>query len=49
MVISTPTEQKPKKIRGAWHDPRFTKKTLTPGKRRKKNKIERQRRKAGRK
>lgn len=37
-----------KKVRGAWHDPRYTKVTSTPRQRRHKNKIERQRRKQGR-
>lgn len=40
---------KPPKVRGAWHNPIFTKITTTPRQRRAKNKIERLRRKAGRK
>lgn len=40
---------KPRKVRGAWHNPVFTKVTKTAEQRKKDNKIERQRRKAGRK
>lgn len=39
---------KPRKVRGAFHDPRYTKTTFTGTERRKNNKIERQRKKQGR-
>lgn len=43
-----PEIQKPRKVRGAYHNPAFTKVTLTERQHRKKNKIERKNRKANR-
>lgn len=44
-----PTEnQTPTKVKGAWHDPVYTKVTLTSKIRRAKNKLERQYKRLGR-